>query len=615
MDDDRVRIQSMLTSLVPYQQEQVRTQVAAYQSTLAAQKLPKDKIAKAVFEYWKTMVSYLYNHSQGRATLVAQAAPKRTSGNAHVPASKPLVQQHATSVKKPPPPPPSKPAHPLSVSGSVLEKRVEVSSSSMKQPQLVDKSEGLLARLTQKVVLPVGLQDWVNRVYAGADQGVSSCKPKAGEYVTDTIRLLLHTGDLLKQNWVVFPVPTQSDLRKYVAGSYAIQREKKVVIDLDREIVKAEKPVKSRRIVQADQEMIEARDFIPVSDVAVKEKNRRAPAVDKEELKKRNQRAQKFKEHLADSSGIVSPERTDVSVNVQFEFGNDEEDIFEKTEQYSVTGTCQTMEKRYLRLTSAPDPGQVRPEPVLQRWLAELETLWAHKKKEWKYVEDQMRAIRQDLTVQNIRGPFREQVYELNARWALESGDLGQFNQCQTQLKQLHSESRTASVDLKAEFLSYRLLYYFFQNLRVDEQLFLNKLTSHSDLRRHPYIEFALEIRSSATTHNFSKYFQLARISQGKSSEIKFRGAPASHVKYILHAFEARQRVFALMVLTRAFATHIALSWLSALLGFDSDNDCSSFILGNGGVMKNINSLDPKASNEEFSASPLLVSSKLKLMG
>jgi len=33
---------------------------------------------------------------------------------------------------------------------------------------------------------------------------------------------------------------------------------------------------------------------------------------------------------------------------------------------FTVQGTCATVEKKYLRLTSAPDPKTVRPEPVLK---------------------------------------------------------------------------------------------------------------------------------------------------------------------------------------------------------------------------------------------------------
>ena len=41
-----------------------------------------------------------------------------------------------------------------------------------------------------------------------------------------------------------------------------------------------------------------------------------------------------------------------------------------------VVGTCQRIEKDYFRLTSAPDPSTVRPEPVLKGAMAALKAKW-----------------------------------------------------------------------------------------------------------------------------------------------------------------------------------------------------------------------------------------------
>ena len=41
----------------------------------------------------------------------------------------------------------------------------------------------------------------------------------------------------------------------------------------------------------------------------------------------------------------------------------------------TIRGMCGDLEKSYFRLTSAPDPATVRPQPVLQRALRRLMTL------------------------------------------------------------------------------------------------------------------------------------------------------------------------------------------------------------------------------------------------
>ena len=88
-------------------------------------------------------------------------------------------------------------------------------------------------------------------------------------------------------------------------------------------------------------------------------------------------------------------------------------------EQIVVKGTCMQIEKPYFRLTSAPDASEVRPEHILKEALHMLKEKWRRKSADYKYIDDQFRSLRQDLTVQHIQNNFCVEVYEAHARIAL----------------------------------------------------------------------------------------------------------------------------------------------------------------------------------------------------
>ncbi len=121
-----------------------------------------------------------------------------------------------------------------------------------------------------------------------------------------------------------------------------------------------------------------------------------------------------------------------------------------------IVGTATNLEKPYARLSTEPDPSQIRPEPVLVKSLALVQSKAKLPDTPYDYLSDQLRSIRQDLAVQNINNEFSVSVYETHARIALQSHDLSQFNQCQTQLHELY---RSGLPGARAEFLSYRILY------------------------------------------------------------------------------------------------------------------------------------------------------------
>lgn len=72
-------------------------------------------------------------------------------------------------------------------------------------------------------------------------------------------------------------------------------------------------------------------------------------------------------------------------------------------EAMTIKGTCQKVEKEYLRLTSPPHPSTVRPENILRKALDLIQTKWKDGSCDYIYACSQLKSIRQDCTVRSAK--------------------------------------------------------------------------------------------------------------------------------------------------------------------------------------------------------------------
>jgi hypothetical protein len=240
-----------------------------------------------------------------------------------------------------------------------------------------------------------------------------------------------------------------------------------------------------------------------------------------------------------------------------------------------VVGTCQTLEKQYFRLTAPPVPSQVRPEHILRQTLDLLKKKWK-REGNYSYICDQFKSMRQDLTVQRVKNEFTVTVYEIHARIALEKGDLGEYNQCQTQLKALYDQKLGGN---PVEFKAYRILYFIHTSNRTSLNDVLADLTTAE--KGEPAIKHALNVRSALALGNYHKFFRLYLDTPNMGA-------------YLMDMFAVRERLSALSNMCKAYVStllsmvnllifirykpEVKLRFVTEELGFESDGDAAQFI-------------------------------------
>ena len=174
-----------------------------------------------------------------------------------------------------------------------------------------------------------------------------------------------------------------------------------------------------------------------------------------------------------------------------------------------IKGKSKEVEKSYLRLTGAADAAFVRPEKVLKEALENVKAKYAQNK-DYIYLCDQLKSIRQDLTLQRIKGMFCVHVYETHARVALVHADESEFVQCQSRLQEMRQSMAMTS----DEFDCYRILYSLYAGTKLDLASILididdQRIRKNKKDQHQPATEFAMSVALAVRNDDSARFFEL----------------------------------------------------------------------------------------------------------
>ena len=249
-----------------------------------------------------------------------------------------------------------------------------------------------------------------------------------------------------------------------------------------------------------------------------------------------------------------------------------------------IVGTCMKLEKPYLRLTTFPKVQNVRPQYVLEKSLEHVKAEY-QRNQNFEWANDQLKSIRQDMTVQGIRTDFCLEVYEAHARILLENGDLSEFNQCQSMLRNItkgkdiwleHKEDDESVSSGKLlrqtdrhsdEFCAYQLLYTIVQNSWSD----FNKALGEASDISGPSSQHAIQVVQSVIHNNYRLFFRLYRSSPNLSG-------------YLMDFLVKRVRAEAYDRIIAAFRPTMDIEYFQEALHFDNVGETTEYLNNSGAV-------------------------------
>ncbi|CAK0823392.1 unnamed protein product [Prorocentrum cordatum] len=315
-------------------------------------------------------------------------------------------------------------------------------------------------------------------------------------------------------------------------------------------------------------------------------------AVPKTLLWKNEPKEELEEESRVEKQGEADEEWEAVAIDgYEDEWGEDDEviDLHAPGSLGAIVGTCQELEKGYLRLTEEPCPERVRPLQVLRSAVDRLRRLrdGPGEARSWQYLGDQLRSVRQDLLVQGLQDPARSpagaalaaEVCVLNARWALAAGDVVHFVPSVSELRGLHHALRGAGLavarDVEVEFLGCRLLCATLLELQ-GEQLEAEAEASRS-MPFSPLLAWVRAVSCAYRAGRHVRYFALCE----QAPEC----AGVETAVLLLRAFHDRVRLKALQRLCRAVPGGFSIGTVSRQLRLGCEEECAAWCHRVGGAV------------------------------
>ena len=236
-----------------------------------------------------------------------------------------------------------------------------------------------------------------------------------------------------------------------------------------------------------------------------------------------------------------------------------------RDENDNLIGTSTELEKHYFRVKGIPKSSDVRPLDILKKSLQYVLDKY-HSNNDYHYICDQLKSIRQDLTLQHIENEFSIEVYEIHSTISLENEDVSEFIQCASALKMLYTKFHYPIDHERNVFYIAATMLCNIDSKNVPPVISYSMIRNIPQcLLSHDYIQFVLNVKKTYDNGEYHIYLQ------------QYRNAP-HQFKIIMKIVLDKVRLKLATMLFIPMRVHIEKRLFMEYLDFESVDECDAFI-------------------------------------